>query len=191
MKVCIINKKGGVGKTPFAFSIAKDLKLFLQSNDNSMIEKIYPKMAKISKEVKNIDNCVYDFGGFVDKGVIEILKTSDFNILPCLPNYNSILRTVETINEIAIYNKNIIVLITGIKNTEDEIQIKEAIIDKFSNMPILFFSFKESKILENSILTGLSMEELYNENGLSRNNYKGFYLSYKSLLNVLKNAKKC
>ena len=31
MKIAVINKKGGVGKTPFAFSIAKDLGYFLQT----------------------------------------------------------------------------------------------------------------------------------------------------------------
>lgn len=35
MIISILNKKGGVGKTPFAFSIAKDLSLYLQSNDTS------------------------------------------------------------------------------------------------------------------------------------------------------------
>ncbi|HED0543717.1 TPA: hypothetical protein R4K23_001781, partial [Campylobacter jejuni] len=47
MIISVVNKKGGVGKTPFSFSIAKDLEYFLQSNDNSIIEKIYPEKAKI------------------------------------------------------------------------------------------------------------------------------------------------
>ena len=45
MIISVINKKGGVGKTSFAFSIAKDLGLYLQSNDASIIESIYPKMS--------------------------------------------------------------------------------------------------------------------------------------------------
>ena len=48
MILSVINKKGGVGKTPIAFSLAKDLGYYLQSNDNSVIESIYPDMAKIS-----------------------------------------------------------------------------------------------------------------------------------------------
>ncbi|EAL5117011.1 hypothetical protein DPU37_07905 [Campylobacter coli] len=65
MIISVVNKKGGVGKTPFAFSVAKDLEYFLQSNDNSIIEKIYPEKAKILPTPKKIDNCVYDFGEFV------------------------------------------------------------------------------------------------------------------------------
>ena len=40
MIISVINKKGGVGKTSFAFSIAKDLGLYLQSNDASVIESM-------------------------------------------------------------------------------------------------------------------------------------------------------
>lgn len=41
MIISVINKKGGVGKTPISFSLAKDLGYELQSNDNSVIETIY------------------------------------------------------------------------------------------------------------------------------------------------------
>ena len=64
--ISIFNKKGGVGKTSFAFSIAKDLGFYLQSNDASLIETIYPEMSKISERPTKLENCVYDFGGFVD-----------------------------------------------------------------------------------------------------------------------------
>ena len=79
--VSFFNVKGGVGKTSFAFSIAKDLGLYLQSNDASIIESIYPKMSKISEKPQLIDNCVFDFGGFVSHGILEIAKKSDFSWL--------------------------------------------------------------------------------------------------------------
>ncbi|WP_407927486.1 hypothetical protein [Helicobacter suis] len=37
--------------------------MFLQSNDNSLIEQLYQGKAKISAYPKLIANCVYDFGG--------------------------------------------------------------------------------------------------------------------------------
>ena len=120
MKIALLNKKGGVGKTPFAFSIAKDLGLYLQSNDNSCIEKIYKGKAQILDEVVEIDNCVYDFGGFVASGVLDIIKKCDAIIIPCLPSYNSFLRTLETIAEIASINKNIIILATDYKDDREK-----------------------------------------------------------------------
>jgi cellulose biosynthesis protein BcsQ len=105
MILSIINKKGGVGKTPISFSLAKDLGYYLQSNDNSVIESIYPDMAKITEHPSLIDNCIYDFGGFVDAGVLQIIKESDVVMIPCSIDFNSILRTVETIEEIQPHAK--------------------------------------------------------------------------------------
>ncbi|EAL6695120.1 hypothetical protein OL255_002013, partial [Campylobacter coli] len=115
MIISVVNKKGGVGKTPFAFSIAKDLEYFLQSNDNSIIEKIYPEKAKILPTPKKIDNCVYDFGGFVEKGVLDIIKESNKIIVPCTSNYNSLLRTLETLNEIGNDGK-VCILVTDYRD---------------------------------------------------------------------------
>ena len=183
MIISLINKKGGVGKTPFAFSLAKDLNFFLQSNDNSIIESIYPKKAKISKEPILLDDCVYDFGGFVDKGVVNILKESDFIIIPCIQSYNSILRSIETINEIKDINKNIIVLISGYKSDTSRDNIKEMIIK--NSYKLDFYFFKYSKIIDNSMIHGLSFTELYNETALSKLAYKNFFTEYENLLNRL------
>ena len=122
MIISIINKKGGVGKTSFGFSIAKDLELYLQSNDASIIESIYPNMSKISAQPKLIDNCVYDFGGFVSAGVLD--TKSDFIIMPCTALYNSILRTSKTINE----------LITDYTSDEDKEQTESALKSGFKNL---------------------------------------------------------
>ena len=124
MIISIINKKGGVGKTSFGFSIAKDLELYLQSNDASIIESIYPNMSKISAQPKLIDNCVYDFGGFVSAGVLDIAAKSNFIIVPCTALYNSILRMSETINE----------LITDYTSDEDKEQVESVLKSSFKNL---------------------------------------------------------
>lgn len=184
MIISVINKKGGVGKTPFAFSIAKDLDMFLQSNDNSIIESIYPNKSKISKELILLDNCVYDFGGFVEKGIIEILKGSDFIIIPCTHLFNSMLRTIESINEIQSFNKNIIVLITDYKDEKDKNLIEETLTENLSDLS--FYYFKHSKIVDNAMIKGFSFTELYNENTLSKLAYTNFFSEYEKLLNELR-----
>ena len=185
MIISIINKKGGVGKTSFGFSIAKDLELYLQSNDASIIESIYPNMSKISAQPKLIDNCVYDFGGFVSAGVLDIAAKSDFIIVPCTALYNSILRTSETINELKEVNKNIIVLITDYTSVEDKEQVENALKSSFKNLK--YFYFKRSKILENSMRLGGSFKELGEASPLLKVAYRNFLGEYDRLLKTLKN----
>lgn len=184
MIISIINKKGGVGKTSFGFSIAKDLELYLQSNDASIIESIYPNMSKISAQPKLIDNCVYDFGGFVSAGVLDIAAKSDFIIVPCTALYNSILRTSETINELKEVNKNIIVLITDYTSDEDKEQVENALKSSFKNLK--YFYFKRSKILENSMRLGGSFKELGEASPLLKVAYRNFLGEYDRLLKTLK-----
>ena len=184
MIISVINKKGGVGKTSFSFSIAKDLDLFLQSNDSSIIEQIYPNKAKISTSPQLLDNCIFDFGGFVDRGILDIIKESDFVIVPCTTIYNSILRTIETILEIKKVNLNIIVLITDWTSENDKIYTLEMLESNFTDLD--FYFFKRSKILENSMKTGASFKELTEESGLTRMSYAVFYKEYQRLLNTLK-----
>lgn len=185
MIVSVVNKKGGVGKTPIAFSLAKDLNYYLQSNDNSVIENIYPNMAQITSKPKLIDNCVYDFGGFVDAGIIDIIKKSDAVIVPCSIDYNSILRTVETIEEIKAHAQAIIIIITKTEKDTDFESTKNAIEEYFEDLH--FFELKQSKIFKNSIETGLSLTELFCENALSKSAYKTVYNQYKTVLDIFKN----
>ncbi|EFP5423891.1 ParA family protein [Campylobacter coli] len=186
MIISIVNKKGGVGKTPFAFSIAKDLEYFLQSNDNSIIEKIYPEKAKILPTPKKIDNCVYDFGGFVEKGVLDIIKESNKIIVPCTSNYNSLLRTLETLNEIGNDGK-VCILVTDYRDEKEKKQICETLESNFTDLNLFFFKF--SKIIENSMSSGASFTELYNENNLSRLSYTNFFNEYQRLLNFIRKDK--
>ncbi|MDY2585160.1 hypothetical protein [Helicobacter sp.] len=164
MIISIINKKG------------KDLGYFLQSNDNSIIEKIYPKKAKILPTPKKIDNCVYDFGGFVEKGVLSIVEESDI-IIPCTSNYNSLLRTLETLNEIG----------NDGRVCKEKNQICETLESNFTDLNLFFFKF--SKIIENSMSSGASFTELYNENNLSRLSYTNFFNEYQRLLQFIRKEK--
>ena len=186
MVISVVNKKGGVGKTPISFSLAKDLGYYLQSNDNSVIESIYPEMSKISASPELIDNCVYDFGGFVDTGVIKIIKESAAVLIPCSIDYNSILRTVETIEEIVQFNSNIIVIVTKTEKESDFNSTVEAISNHFEDLH--FLELRLSKVFRNCMETGFSIKELYNENPLSRSAYKTVYKQYLTLLELFNNT---
>lgn len=182
MIISVINKKGGVGKTPIAFSIAKDLGLNLQSNDNSVIEELYEK-AKICHPTLQEDT-VYDFGGFTDAGVLSIIKESNVVFVPCHNDYNALKRTIETIEELQGHSDRIAVIVTKIEKESDYETVERELSQFFDDL--MFFKLKNSKIFKNSMETGLSIIELYNFNSLNKSAYKSVYEQYNEILNVLR-----
>ncbi|WP_104710188.1 hypothetical protein [Helicobacter felis] len=183
-----INKKGGVGKTAFSFSIAKDLKLFLQSNDNSIIESLYPNKTRISAHPSLLQDCVYDFGGFIERGVLDIARNSDAILIPCTPLYNAVLRTIESIQELQSIAVPLIVLITDFQSQKEKEQVVSTLQSNFTDLH--FFFFKHSRILENSMRTGLSFKELAMQTPLAKLQYKTFIDEYQCLLETLQSKGK-
>ena len=183
MKISIINKKGGVGKTSLALSLAIDLKNYLLSNDDSVIEKVYPNKAKILNELQLIDNVVYDFGGFVDVGVLDILNASDYVVIPLTSDLNSFKKTVSLLNEID--NKNII-LVANKSEKEDFEEIKKYFNSKY-NYPI--FEIKNSRIWKKTFEEKKSVTQIKNKSKLNKYVYKNSILGYEKLLKYIKGEK--
>jgi len=184
MRISIINKKGGVGKTSLAYSLAKDLEYFLLSNDDSVIEVAYPKMAKVMEEPKLIENVVYDFGGFVDAGVIKILEKSDYVVIPLTSDLNSFKKTVSIINEIK--NKNII-LVANKSEKEDFKEIEEYFKSHFS-FPI--FEIKNSRIWKKTFEEKLSVTEIKKSSKVNQYIYRNSINGYEDLINYIKSEGK-
>lgn len=180
MIISVINRKGGVGKTPIAFSLAKDLDMDLQSNDKSVIADIYSRATICSPTLK--DNTVYDFGGFTDTGVLDIVKESDIVFVPCWNDYNAMTVTAETISELQDYNEQIAVIITRMDKEADGDIVEETLSNVFNDLH--FYRLKNSKVFKNSIEAGLSVKELYEYNPLNRSAYKSIYEQYKQILDI-------
>ncbi|MFA5428464.1 MAG: hypothetical protein WC279_09715 [Sulfurimonas sp.] len=186
--ITVFNKKGGTGKTSLSFNLAKDLDFPLLSNDDSVIEKIYPGKAKILDKIKLIEHDVfYDLGGFIDEGIIEVFKTSSLIIVPTLLDINSIKRTINSIMEINKYNNKIIVVINRVE--KKKLNKYELSINALEGLGKELFFIRESEAITNSIHLGKTISQLYIETPLAAHTYKGIYKDYEKLLNRVKGDK--
>lgn len=192
MKIAIINKKGGTGKTPIALSIAIDLKHNIATNDTSVLgffstqenHFFYERMTFVDdEEMKNYkmkENEVFDFGGWTPSGALKILEQCDKIIIPCsAENPNSILQTTSTIAELSHLKAKCIVVITMFEK-EEEFMKMEYELEGVIAVPIV--PLKKSKIFNNVILKGKSIKELMRENSVAKYQYRGIYPQYISLL---------
>ena len=188
MRISIITTDGGAGKTALSFALAKELDYYLISNDDSVIELAYHDMAKIMPEPKVLEDTVYDFGGFVDSGVIDIIKQSDIVIVPCINDLNSKMKAIKTINEIGKYNDNFLVVATRLENPQDLKEIKEAIKEKFPQIQVL--PLRKTKMLKNALEYGNSPLELVAQSKQIAYAGRNFIPEYKAILKHIINNNK-
>jgi len=185
MRVSVITTDGGAGKTAIAFALAKELNHYLLSNDDSVIEAVYQDMAQITKELPIIEDVVYDFGGFVDAGVLDIIKHSDIVIVPCINDLNSKMKAIKTINELKKYNNRFLVVATRLENTQDFKEIKSDIQEQFQDIEVL--PLRKTKMLKNGLEYGMSPLELIAESKQIAYAGRNFIPEYKEILKYVLN----
>lgn len=186
--ITFMNKKGGVGKTSLAFSVAKDLDYFLISNDDSIIETIYPKKAQIMEKIKYIDkgNIVYDLGGFIDNNAIEILKNSNIIFIPTLLDINSIKRTINTVSEVKEFNNEIVLIVNNF--TTNDLKKYHTAVDKLKEIGVDIIFMPKSEAIPNSLYMGKTITEQYNKSKLNQKSFKRVYEAYTSILKRVENV---
>jgi len=178
--ISILNKKGGVGKTPIAYALARELETYLATNEASIIEAFYKDYMIIAPADKLpiVENqkMIYDFGGFVSSGVLRIVEKSNLVLVPTNNEYDALKKTIETINEIEKINQNIIIVATRTEGKDYE-EIKKNL--DFS-YPIL--ELKKTKLFSYLTASGKSIDDIYSENALNKSVYASILSQWNDLL---------
>lgn len=194
MKILVYNIKGGQGKTDISTNLALTMDFNLITNDLlSPIEEVfeegtYIKLKRGQALIDYPDNdIIFDFGGYLDERAISALKQSNFVIIPVINEFKDVYTTINFIQEIERYNQNILIVANKTEKGDYE-NIKEIMKDNYPDYMVL--EIKKSRAMPNIFREKRSIQEMVNQGGLWRHNYKKINEQFNKLIEALKHGEK-
>jgi cellulose biosynthesis protein BcsQ len=179
MKIAIFNKKGGVGKTPISFLLAKELGYHILTNDDNVISKeMVTYQDKI--DMHGYDNIVIDMGGWIDDNTLDILQECDIVLIPFNSKPNSIKRTKNLMNELDTFGIGYNLIFTQYTSEREIDYIKEEIGE-------VDYLLHNTKMLDIMIKENLTIKECL-DNSTYNNWFKNHAVAMQQLVDDLKKA---
>lgn len=183
MSFVVYSIKGGVGKTTLSVQISQMFDYTYVTNDShSSAHNLMPEEKGFlvsSEEYDEIpfdENIVYDFGGFKDTRINNIIKQANKIIIPTLTSIVDVQATMATLKDVAQINKNIIIAINRTKNNNKAIELKEYLLDEikktFQDLDISIVFVRESSVLEDSLFDCEYVETKAGTNRFKRHIYR-------------------
>lgn len=188
-KIVIWTSKGGCGKTNISAELILRLNYPAITNEReSMLATILDKnrllILKDNQNVPHIDcGVVFDFGGYIDQRLEEILHISDIIIVPTLPEISDIQGCINSVQTIRNYNNKIVIIVNKTESQNDFPNVQN-IISQIGKYPI--FEIKKSRALPNIYIKKQSVEQMCLDSPLVNYSYKKVLAQLNTLISYIK-----
>lgn len=197
MSYVIYSIKGGVGKTTLSVQISQMLEYTYVTNDShSSAHNLMPeeKGFLVSKEeydeIPYDENIVYDFGGFKDTRINEIIKQAKKVVIPTLTSIVDLQATLATLKDVIAINKNIVIVVNRTKNNNKASELKDYLTEEinklFGNITIPIIFVRESSVLEDSLFDCEYIETKAGTNRFKRHIYRNAIEDMQNIEKTLK-----
>ena len=197
MSYVVYSIKGGVGKTTLSVQVSQMLDYTYVTNDShSSAHNLMPEekgflvSTEDYNEIPFDENVVYDFGGFKDSRINDIIKQANKIIIPTLTSIVDVQATIATLKDVSEINKNIIIVINRTKNNNKAIELKEYLEEEINksykniNFNILFV--RDSSVLEDSLFDCEAIENKAGTNRFKRHIYRNAIEDMNNIKKALK-----
>ena len=191
MKITIYNQKGGVGKTMLATQIALYFNLkIIELDPYGILKSLMPnrviKVGLRDKIDENLNDVVFDFGGFDDLRLENVSKQSDLVIIPFNPTLVSLGGTLKSYYRIKNLNQNILFVVNGYVKEQD---VKDAVefLEEHIKEPIEYFAIPFTRAVQTAENEVVSIVDLPKQGGLKKHTYSKIAKNFEELMEIIKN----
>ena len=190
MKITVFNQKGGVGKTMLATQIALYFNLkIVELDPYGILKQLMPnKVIKLGLRdniSENIDDVVFDFGGFDDARLDKIATMSNLIIIPFNPTLVSLGGTLKSYYKVKDLNDNILLIANGYIKEQD---VKDAIefLEEHIKESIEYFAIPFTRAVQTAENEIVSIIDLPKAGGLKKHTYSKIARTFENLMIYIK-----